>query len=208
MKGAPLWRGALFLLFLTSCHNTQTKNHRDKFVPCISSFKTVIRSGDLILRNGTDAISRAARGFNRTDTSYSHCGLLQVENDSIFVYHALGGGYNPSQHLMRQPLENFCNPEENNKIAIYRYTLSDDQSKKLKAVIKKYYLAGLPFDVFFNFSTDDKMYCSEFVFKSLNEALDGSLISLLKTDQDPVYITIDDLYLNEKAVFIRRISRD
>ena len=55
---------------------------------------------------GIDDVSRAARSMNRKDTSYSHCGIVFIENDSVFVYHALGGSYNPSQKLLREPIRN------------------------------------------------------------------------------------------------------
>lgn len=158
----------------------------------------------MIFRNGMDEVSRAARSFNRKDTSFSHCGLLMIENDSIFVYHALGGAYNPSQQLMRQPIDSFCNPAENNAIAIYRFPLSTAQNQKLQQTVRTYYRAGLRFDLFFNFQTDDKMYCSEFVFKSLNRALDHSLNGYVRMDTIPFGITTDDLFLHPKSQLIRR----
>lgn len=170
----------------------------------IGTFKNQIRNGDMIFRNGIDEVSRAARSFNRKDTSFSHCGILMIENDSIFVYHALGGAYNPSQQLMRQPIDSFCNPAENNAVAVYRFPLSDGQNQKLQETVRTYYRAGLRFDLFFNFQTDDRMYCSEFVFKSLNRAVDNSLSSYVRMDTIPFGITTDDLFLHPKSQLIKR----
>ena len=102
----------------------------------ISSLKDSLQTGDMIFRSGMDEVSRAARSFNRKDTSFSHCGILMVENDSIFVYHALGGSYNPSQRLMRQVLDSFCNPAENNAIAVYRFPLKPSQNQKLQETVR------------------------------------------------------------------------
>ena len=170
----------------------------------IRSLKDSIQSGDMIFRNGMDEVSRAARSFNRKDTSFSHCGILMIENDSIFVYHALGGSYNPSQRLMRQALDSFCNPAENNAIAVYRFPLKPSQHQKLQETVSAYYRAGLRFDLYFDYKSDDKMYCAEFVFKSLNRAVDNALTSYVRIDTIPYGVTTDDLFLHPDSRLISR----
>jgi len=170
----------------------------------INGLRTVLQSGDMIFRNGNDDVSRAARSFNRKDTSYSHCGLLFLENDTVFVYHALGGVYNPSQKLMRQPLDSFCNPAENNAVAIYRYPLNPVQLDKLQRTVRAYYAAGLKFDLYFNYQSDDKMYCAEFVFKSLNRSVDNTLASYIRTDTIPFGVTTDDLFLHPDSRLVKK----
>ncbi len=169
----------------------------------VEDSKKAIQSGDIIFRNGNDEISQAARQMNRKDSSWSHCGILFVENDSIMVYHALGGTYNPDMKLMREPLDRFCNPRENNAFGVYRYTLDSGQFSILRQQVYQHYLNGLKFDLFFNFETDDMMYCSEFVFKSLNASLGGKLSPYLRIDTIPYGVTTDDLFLNPfcKPVF-------
>ena len=127
-----------------------------------------------------------------------------IEQDTVFVYHALGGSYNPSQRLMRQPLDSFCNPAENNAIGIYRYPLQEAQREKLQQVVGDYYRAGIRFDMFFNFRSDDKMYCAEFVFKSLNRAVDNALSSYVRMDTIPFGVTTDDLFLHPSSRLVKR----
>jgi Permuted papain-like amidase enzyme, YaeF/YiiX, C92 family len=170
----------------------------------IQQLKSVMQSGDMIFRNGNDEVSRAARSFNRKDTSFSHCGLVFIENDSPFVYHALGGSYNPSQKLLRQPLDSFCNPAENNAVGIYRYPLTTAQLNGLQQVVHTYHKAGIKFDLFFNYLSDDEMYCAEFVFKALNKALKGSLSSYVRMDTIPFGVTTDDLFLHPNSQLIKR----
>ncbi|MCH5717365.1 YiiX/YebB-like N1pC/P60 family cysteine hydrolase [Niabella hibiscisoli] len=159
----------------------------------------VAKSGDVIVRNGNDEVSNTARSFNRKDKAYSHCGLIQVERDTLFVYHALGGNYNPSQKLLRQTLADFCADDDMDKVAVYRYPLNNKEGQALSQWIHEHYSNGLLFDLFFNFQTDDKMYCSEFVFKGLNTAKNDSLRNLLPQKEEAIYVAIDDLYLNEWA---------
>lgn len=164
----------------------------------------MLQPGDMIFRNGNDEVSQAARSFNRRDTSYSHCGLLFIENDSVVVYHALGGIYNPSQKLMRQPLDSFCNPAENNAVAVYRYPLNTAQLDKLQKTVSDYYNAGIKFDLYFNYQSDDKMYCAEFVFKSLNRAVNNTLTSYVRMDTIPFGVTTDDLFLHPQSRLVKK----
>jgi hypothetical protein len=207
----PIAIGILFLFFFISCD--QQKEKKSKIVSAetfaedfrmIDSAKILIQNGDVIFRNGNDEVSQAARSMNRKDTSFSHCGLLFIENDSVFVYHAIGGIYNPSQKLRRDPIDSFCTPFENNAFGIYRYNLKKAQEEKLKSVVQEYYHAGLKFDLFFNYQSDDVMYCSEFVFKSLNKSEDGSLSKYVRLDTIPFGVTTDDIFLNENCSLIKK----
>ncbi|GAB3425516.1 YiiX/YebB-like N1pC/P60 family cysteine hydrolase [Niabella aquatica] len=194
--------GCLFLFCIAACAG---KNY-DADYSKIHNLKSLLKNGDVIVRNGTDEISRTARSFNRKDKTYSHCGIIQIENDTVFVYHALGGSYNPSQKLLRQALEAFCDPGAVDKIAVFRYPLDQKEDHMLTAWLHDRYAAGLPFDIFFNFYTDDQMYCSEFVFKALDIAKNGTLLRLLPEDTGPVYVSIDDLYLNGEAKEVGKIT--
>lgn len=170
----------------------------------IDSAKQLIQNGDVIFRNGIDEVSRAARSMNRRDTSFSHCGLVFIEDDSVFVYHALGGIYNPGQRLRRELIDSFCTPADNNAFGIYRYNLKKEQEEKLESVVKNYYRAGLKFDLFFNYQSDDVMYCSEFVFKSLDKSVDGAFSKYVRLDTIPFGVTTDDIFLNENCRLIKK----
>lgn len=170
----------------------------------IKSSLPLIENGDLIFRNGNDEVSLAARSMNRTDTSYSHSGILFIENDSVVVYHSLGGEYNPSQKLRRDPIDSFCNPKENSAFGIYRYNMTDSEKVKLRKVVSDYYKQGLKFDLYFNYMSDDAMYCSEFVFKSLNKARDGKMSSYVRMDTLPFGVTIDDIFHHPDCKLVKK----
>ena len=65
----------------------------------IDSVKKIINTGDLVVRTGNDFTSESLRSLNRRDQTYSHCGIASKENDSLFVYHSLGGDWNPNQKI-------------------------------------------------------------------------------------------------------------
>ncbi|WP_169540137.1 YiiX/YebB-like N1pC/P60 family cysteine hydrolase [Niabella aurantiaca] len=171
----------------------------------LDSLKPLLKSGDLVFRNGTDAVSLATRRFNRRDTSFSHCGIIAIEGDTVWVYHAIGGSYNPPQSLKKEPLDSFAVPGENDKIAVYRYPLTGREQERLTVIVQEHYKSRLPFDLFFNFDTDSRMYCSEFVFKSMNRSMHGRLSPIIRQQPEPVYISIDDLFLNPYATPVKKI---
>jgi hypothetical protein len=202
----------LFLLFLCWCCNSADSAKKEPFsssqlsaaFKTIDSTKSFIKNGDVIFRNGRDEVSRAARSMNRKDTSFSHCGLVFIEHDSVFVYHALGGSYNPGQKLKRELLDSFCTPSDNNGFGLYRYNLKNEETEKLKSVVDNYYKGGLKFDMYFNYFSDDVMYCSEFVFKSLNKSVNGAYTKYVRLDTLPYGVTTDDIFLNENCRLIKR----
>lgn len=204
------WPIGYLLFFAVACKNYRSPetlaSTGSKYLQRLDSTRPLIKSGDIILRDGTDEVSRTARSFNRVDTSFSHCGIVLLENDTLFVYHALGGNYNPSQKLRRDPIDNFCLPPEADRFAIYRYELAPQQYDSLNSIVRRYYAEGLRFDLYFNFLTDDRMYCSEFVFKCLNRSLSGALGKIIRARKWPFGISPDDLYLNEKCRLIKRID--
>src|SRR4051812_41975620 len=63
---------------------------------------SVIKSGDIITRLGSDITSEMIRQFNQKDKSFSHCGIASIEHDTVFIYHAIGGEFNPDQKLKRE----------------------------------------------------------------------------------------------------------
>ena len=201
------------LLSLLSCHMYKKEQpvplppeYLARSFEQIRHVKPVIESGDIIFRNGNDEVSQAARSMNRKDTSYSHCGVLFIENDTVFVYHALGGSYNPDQKLLREPIDSFCNPKDNNAFGIYRYSLSGDQLLLMQQTVLNYYKQGLKFDMYFNYFSDDKMYCSEFVFKSLNKSYGGALSGYIRLDTIPFGVTTDDIFLHPQCKMIKKES--
>jgi len=202
----------LFLLFLSwHCRPARVKPDTPvspamlkAALQTIDSARQFLQNGDIIFRNGRDEVSQAARSMNRKDTSYSHCGLVFIEHDSAFVYHALGGAYNPGQKLRREWLDSFCSPSVNNAFGLYRYTLAKGETEKLKKAVDNYYRAGLKFDMYFNYSSDDEMYCAEFVFKSLNQAVNGAYSKYVRMDTLPFGVTTDDIFLNENCRLIKK----
>jgi hypothetical protein len=167
---------------------------------------SVVRTGDMVTRLGSDITSEMIRLLNDSDKSFSHCGIASIENDTVFIYHALGGEFNPDQKLKREPLYSFGHPSENKAIGIFGLGLTNNQKMVLQSMLSKSYAAAIPFDMEFNYKSEDKYYCAEFVAKCFSRSLgDSSWIKFTRRNNF-AYLTVEDLCHNKITKEIRRWS--
>ena len=213
------WPLCCLLFFVVACHaksnyNNSTPSKADSIkeeqkiaaaIDTIYKYKKIVRQGDLIVRTGKDFTSETMRQLSAKDKTYSHCGIASIEHDSLLVYHSIGGEWNPDQKLRRDPFEIFCNPFENRGFGIFRYKLSPVEDIRLINVARKFYNRGISFDMQFDLASDDRMYCSEFVYKAVEEASHNKiLLSTTKLNQFK-FVALDNLFINPFCVEIKRV---
>lgn len=174
-------------------------------IDSIQHNKSLIQNGDIITRTGNDFTSQSLRSLNQRDKTFSHCGIASIENDTVFIYHALGGDFNPDQKLLRERFEQFCDPIDNNGWGIFRFDTLIQFQKQLTDVAKEYFLQAITFDMDFNLKTDDKMYCAEFVYKSIMRASNKKIQFPLSHIKDFEFIGVDDLFLHPQCKEIKQL---
>jgi hypothetical protein len=134
------------------------------------------------------------RQMNLTNKTYSHCGIVMIENGYPFVYHSIGGEDNPDSHLRRDSAAVFFSPVDNERLGIARLDLSPTQVNTLRTITSRYYASGVPFDMDFDLSTDDKLYCAEFVYKAVREATADTAYFGITRLLKRTYVGVDNLY--------------
>ncbi len=162
----------------------------------------LLRTGDLLLRTGNDMTSRIFRELNQFNKTYSHGGLVVIEDGYPFVYHSIGGEDNPDERLRRDSAVFFMSPANNLGFAIARYRFTDSAAGNLVAAIRTYYLRRPLFDMDFNLETDDKLYCSEFVYKAVTAATGDPRFIPLTSVLGYKFVGIDNLFINSNAFFV------
>lgn len=162
----------------------------------IKKAEILVHSGDIITRTGNDFTSQSLKTLNQRDKTFSHCGIASIENDSVFVYHALGGDWNPDQKIRRDPFVLFAEPYNNNEMGIFRFDMGPAEITNLIKTTSNFYDKGISFDMAFDLKTDDKMYCAEFVYKSLVKGSSGKLQFPLSHIGKFEFIGIDDIILH------------
>ncbi len=166
-----------------------------KAINAINSIEKNIATGDLVTRTGADFTSESLRKLCRRDNTYSHCGIASWENDSLFIYHAMGGEWNPDEKLRRDSWLQFAEPYSNKGTGHFRFGITQSAITNLIKIVQQYYSSGLTFDMKFDLATNEKMYCAEFVAKSYETATNSISINRSKINNFQ-FIGVDDLFLN------------
>ena len=168
----------------------------------IDTAVSLLRSGYLVLRMGAGADSRLLAELNQKDKTYSHCGIVMIENGYPFVYHSIGGEDNPDERLRRDSASFFFSPKHNTGIAVVQYDYSPEKISELQRVVEHYYKERPKFDMKFDLATDDKLYCAEFVYKAINKAADDPAYIKATSLLGYTFVGIDDLFINPHAHII------
>lgn len=186
-------------LFLFSCSNNTAadKNtlHKNGPAESVDHLSALIKDGDIILRSGNDGISELFKRLNTKNQQYSHCGVALVEGGKVSVVHIIGGAENESGQIRKESLSTFINPVSNSGWAIVRYDLDSNQIVLLKEKLIQFAAQKINFDTEFDLASDDKMYCTELVFKALIFARnDTGYVGKTIGYSGKTYIAVDNLF--------------
>ena len=186
--------GAMLMLSFSQKHkssvNFKNVNEIDNNSPLYLN-DSLFHSGDIIFRDGRGIISNAFKKFSLTDPRYSHAGIIHKENGKTFVYHIIGG--HEDKNMKKEPLTEFCNHIQANAFAVYRTNLDGD---KIDFFAKHYYEKNIKFDNDFNLNTDDKMYCTELIYKILTRVSGEINFLPLTTISGIKFEACDNIYLS------------
>ena len=152
-------------------------------------------SGDLVLRCGKDEISHLFSRLNTRNPTYSHCGVLNKTDSGVFVFHILSSAQHNAGDIVYEPFERFVRPEISEKWCIVQYHFDRLQRARFCNQIAFYFSKNILFDSEFNLVSDDKMYCSEMIYKAiLHSGLDSACVRSTISPTGKQYIAIDNLF--------------
>ena len=174
-------------------------------ISAVDSCVRLLQTADLLVRRGDDMTSYMLSQLNNKDKTYSHCGVVVVEDGYPFVYHSIGGEDNPDGVIRRDSAHHWCSPANNHGFAGYRYNMADSTKVKLVSVIQSYYTEGRMFDMAFDLATDDRLYCSEMIYKAISKATGDDDYIQLSTNYGRSFAGVDDLYLMNHTEPVCRI---
>jgi hypothetical protein len=193
-------------LMVTPAEVNAGKIKNEKAFVAIEHAMKNLQQGDLVMRTGNDFTSEMLQQLCLTDKTYSHCGIVVIENDSAFVYHALGGDWNPDEKLRKDPFDLFCNPYENRGFGIFRFDLQSKEKNRLDSVSRDWYKKGLQFDMKFDLTTNDRLYCAEFITKAVEIATNRRITFSTTNIKGFQYEAPDNLFLNQHVTEKIRIT--
>jgi uncharacterized protein YycO len=120
----------------------------------------IFKNGDIILHTSKSNQSKMIQDV--TESKYSHVGIIYIKDDEIYVLEAV-------QPVKITPLNEFINRGIDSKYTVVRYNkdLTENQLKKMFEY--GYSQLGKNYDLKFEWS-EDKMYCSELIYKIYESA--------------------------------------
>ncbi|AZZ37177.1 hypothetical protein CIK05_10385 [Bdellovibrio sp. qaytius] len=131
----------------------------------------VLAEGDIILQQSQS--EQAAAIAEATDSVWTHVGIVIKKSGEWHVAEARGP-------LQITPIKTFIGRSRNNAYKVMRYGMfTQKMLPKLYAALYKY---NQPYDIFFEFS-DERIYCSELVYKVFREVT-GRPVGLLQKIKD------------------------
>ncbi len=115
-------------------------------------------NGDIVFQTSKSQLGPAIEAA--TGSKITHCGVTFRENDTMFVYEAVGP-------VRKVPLSDWIHFGVNDRLIVKRLrnvkdTLSPKVIEKMLKIYREF--EGRDYDINFEWS-DDKMYCSELVYK-------------------------------------------
>lgn len=153
---------------------------------------SIIQSGDIIFRDGRGVISMIFRNTSLNDQSYSHAGFIHKEGPETYVYHIIGGE-SDSSVMRKEKISDFCSRREAYAFGIYRSGLNES---KIDSLAGHYFSQQLRFDDKFDLLTDNKMYCTELVYKILTTVSKVDNFLPLTTVRNVSYCSCDNIFLS------------
>lgn len=146
----------LGLIIMLACSNSSSQKD-------IKELEMSIRSGDIIFQTSESSQSQAIQ--LATHSKYSHMGIIYEIDGNYFVYEAI-------QPVKLTPLNSWIIRGENGHYVVKRLdnadkVLTKDVLTKMKQTGERF--NGKSYDIYFEWS-DDKIYCSELVWKIYKQA--------------------------------------
>lgn len=145
---------------------------------------TAFQDGDIIFQSSNSKQCEAVK--IATKSEFSHCGIIFIENGKTYVYEAV-------QPVQMTLLKDWISQGTDSKYVVQRLKNSDKiLTKELLNKMKTYGKSfnSKDYDLYFEWS-DDKIYCSELVWKIYKN---GANIELCPTKK------LKDFNLNHPAV--------
>ncbi len=148
----------------------------------------------LIFRLGDGYFSNIFRRVSSEEKRFSHSGIIHRVGERYKVYHIEANELTGKGIVRDEPLESFIS--HSREWAIYTFNAPDSMKMEIVRQASFFYESKIPFDLDFDLKSDDKLYCSELVAKSINNAYGEELITPGRHIAGRLFFGLDDIYMH------------
>lgn len=154
------------------------------------------KEGDIVLRRGKSLISQLLRRMSLHDQTFSHAGILFKESGKWKVLHAIGGEGSKVDGIRSDDIETYCSVNETDTVAFFRVIGEPKLGQRIVRSALALRMDCTGFDTDFDLTTDDKLYCTEFVRKAIQNASHDRISLPLTVASGIHYISCENIYSN------------
>lgn len=129
-----------------------------------------LRDGDIILRHGYGLVSDLIVETLKEKYDISHCAIIVKDGNDFKVIHTVSQTISDFDGVQEQPLKPFINQSHRNSIIVVRFKWPEENAgARISAKAQHYLDARIPFDNSFNIYDDKEFYCSELIWRIIQE---------------------------------------
>ena len=175
-----------FSLLLVSCHPKETLDSNEVDIP-------KFQNGDIIYRHGNGFFSDYFRKSSNREQLYSHGGIIVIDSSQVYVIHSEASELTGVGGVRKESLDVFL--KDISTWAVYRLDTTQIVRDSIVLTASEYLSRETPFDLDFDNTSDDRVYCTELIALSINKATHRHLIKATGCIRNKPYYAIDDTYL-------------
>lgn len=131
---------------------------------------SLLQDGDIILRRGVGLPSDLIIHALGEGTGVSHSAFIFFNHGVPWVVHTVSPSLSGIDGVQTQTLEDFNRNSRPDSVVVVRPGYPPEGRSRLRAAAYRYLAAGIPFDGSYDFTSREKMYCTEFIWQVLVEA--------------------------------------
>lgn len=190
-----------FIFSLISC-----SSGKEKLSDTIGIDTNIFEHGDIVCRMGNGFFSNWFRNFASSEMLYSHVGIIEISNDSVFVIHTEASELTGIGFVKKEEIHLFLH--NIHTWGLYRINAENLTKQKIVSNAYDYYLKKVPFDMDFDLTNDSKVYCTELIAYSINKAFKEDIIKPTLVYSNKVFYGIEDIYLNPAFSNIHKVTKN
>lgn len=150
------------------------------------------RPGDVVFKADGGVWGRLADSFSDDGEGYGHVGIVSAAADgALRVIHAGGDPLSREGRVQETPLTDFLGAAK--IAALYRPVLAGEALDRALAFAGEAAARSAPFDSDFSLDTEDRLYCTELVWRALSAATGEDAVPRKSERRGKVYVALDDL---------------